>query len=54
MSKYYVLFLCNISDIVRYLEFLPVLVSSQVKKAVGGQSRGMALYEDDVRSTRAF
>ena len=25
------------------------LLSSQVKKAVGGQARGMALYEDDVR-----
>lgn len=25
------------------------LLFSQVKKAVGGQARGMALYEDDVR-----
>ena len=25
------------------------LLSSQVKKAVGGQARGMALYEEDVR-----
>lgn len=47
-------FLWNISDIVRCFEFSPVFVSSQVKKAVGGQSRGMALYEDDVRSTHAF
>lgn len=39
---------------VKHSESLPLFFSLQVKKAVGGQSRGMALYEDDVRTALIF
>lgn len=43
------LVLNSVVYLIRLVVVMIGLLSSQVKKAVGGQARGMALYEDDVR-----